>query len=70
MYDAMNQTGDEAEQRKIMRAYEKRALDEQAHNFITLWWYRIIPHRSYLKGWKITPSHYLNQDLSQVWLDK
>jgi peptide/nickel transport system substrate-binding protein len=70
MHDAMNRTGDVAEQRRIMRAYEKRVLDEQAHNFVTLWWYRIIPHRSYLKGWKITPSHYLNQDLSHLWLDK
>ena len=70
LHDAMNRTGDEAEQSKLMRAYEKRVLDEEAHNAITLWWYRIIPHRSYMKGWKITPSHYLNQDLSVVWLDK
>jgi len=70
MYDAMNRTGDVAEQKRLMRAYEKRVLDEQAHNLITLWWYRIIPHRSYVKGWKITASHYLNQDLSGVWLDK
>ena len=70
LYDAMNQTGDEAEQKKLMRAYETRVLDEQVHSFITLWWYRIIPHRSYMKGWKINPSHYLNQDLSGVWLDK
>lgn len=70
LHNAMNRTADEAEQRKLMRAYEKRVLDEQAHNLITLWWYRIIPHRSYMKGWNITPSHYLNQDLSVVWLDK
>jgi peptide/nickel transport system substrate-binding protein len=70
LHEAMNKTGDEAEQRRLMRAYEKRVLDEEAHNLITLWWYRIIPHRSYMKGWKITPSHYLNQDLSVVWLDK
>src|SRR5262245_3841021 len=70
MYEAMNRTGDEAEQKRLMRAYEKRVLDEQAYNHITLWWYRIIAHRSYMKGWKITPSHYLNQDLSVVWLDK
>jgi peptide/nickel transport system substrate-binding protein len=70
LYDAMNRTGDEAEQRKIMRAYEKRVIDDEAYNHITLWWYRIIPHRTYMKGWKITPSHYLNQDLSVVWLDK
>jgi peptide/nickel transport system substrate-binding protein len=70
LYDQMNRTVDEAEQRKLMRAYEARVLDEQAHNLITLWWYRIIPHRSYMKGWNITPSHYLNPDLSVVWIDK
>ena len=70
LFDAMNRAGDPADQRSIMRKFEKRALDEQAHAFITLWWYRIIPHRSYLKGWKVSPSHYLNQDLSYVWIDK
>jgi peptide/nickel transport system substrate-binding protein len=70
LFTAMNRTADVSEQKKLMRAYEKRVLDEQAHNAITLWWYRIIPHRSYVKGWTITPSHYLNQDLSVVWLDK
>ena len=70
LYDAMNRTGDEAEQRKLMRQFEKRTLDEQAHNFVTLWWYRIVPHRSYMKGWKISASHYLNQDLSGVWIEK
>jgi peptide/nickel transport system substrate-binding protein len=70
LHDAMNRTGDVAEQRKLMRTYEKLILDEQANNFVTLWWYRIIAHRSYMKGWKITPSHYLNQDLSGVWIDK
>jgi len=70
LHDAMNRTGDVAEQRKLMRQYEKLVLDEQANNFVALWWYRIIAHRSYMKGWKITPSHYLNQDLSGVWIDK
>ena len=70
MYEDMNQTDDEEKQRSIMRAYEKRVLDDEAHMFITLWWYRIIPHRSYVKGWTISPSHYLNQQLDNVWLDK
>lgn len=70
MFNAMNQSGDPKEQRAIMRKFEKRALDEQAHAFISLWWYRIIPHRSYVKGWHISPSHYLNQQLDGVWIDK
>jgi len=70
IFETMNRTADAAEQRKLMRAFEKRALDEQAHSFVTLWWNRIVPHRSYVKGWKISPSHYINQDLANVWLDK
>jgi peptide/nickel transport system substrate-binding protein len=34
------------------------------------YWYRIVMARSYVKGWKISPSHYLNQDLANIWLDK
>ena len=70
MWDQMNRTGDFDEQRRIMRAYEKRALDEKAYQFPTLWWYRIILHRTALKGWKINPSHYLNVDLSGIWLEE
>ena len=69
LFSQMNRSGDPAEQRKIMRAYEKRALDEEGLQFVTLWWYKINPHRSYVKGWKIAPSHYLNQHLDNVWLD-
>jgi peptide/nickel transport system substrate-binding protein len=70
LFDKMNRTPDPAEQRKYMREMEKLTLDTHANAFITLWWYRIIPHRSYVKGWKISPSHYLNQSLDNVWLDK
>ena len=61
---------DPAKQRALMREYEKYVLDTQAHEIVTPWWYRIVPHRSYLKGWKISPSHYHQQDLARVWLDQ
>ena len=70
IYDKLLRSGDEAEQRVLMRQYEKRALHDQAHMGVTLWWYKINPHRSYVKGWKIAPSHYLNQQLDNIWLDK
>jgi len=70
IYDRLLRAGTESEQRKIMREYETRALSEMAHIGITLWWYKINPHRSYVKGWKIAPSHYLNQSLDNIWLDK
>lgn len=68
VFDTMNRTTDLTEQRRLMREYEKRVLEDQAHMFITLWWYRIIPHRSVVHGWKIGPSHHMNQDLASVWL--
>ena len=70
MFDKMNRSADPAEQRRIMRHYEKWALDDMAYQFITLWWYRIILHRSDVKGWKVSPSHYLNVDLANVWLEE
>ncbi len=70
IYSRLLRAGTEAEQRTIMREYEQRAIGEMAHLIPTLWWYKINPHRSYVKGWKIAPSHYLNQHLDNIWLDK
>jgi len=69
LYVKMNQAADPADQRKLMRQFEARIINN-AHSGMTLWWNKINPHRSYVKGWKIAPSHYLNQHLDQVWLDK
>jgi peptide/nickel transport system substrate-binding protein len=70
LYNKMLRETDFAKQRTLMREYEKHVLDTEAHDIFLLWWYRMVPYRSYVKGWKISPSHYLNQDLSTVWLDK
>jgi peptide/nickel transport system substrate-binding protein len=29
-----------------------------------------VAYRSYVKGFKISPSHYVNQDLATIWLDR
>jgi peptide/nickel transport system substrate-binding protein len=54
----------------LMRQFEKYVMDDQAHELMTLWWYRIVPYRSYVKGWNIGPSHFLGNTLATVWLDK
>ena len=69
LFDKLNASGDEAEQRQLMREYEKLILDEEVSQMITLWWYKINPYRSWVKGWTIPPSHYLAQQLDQIWLD-
>jgi peptide/nickel transport system substrate-binding protein len=56
------------ERRRYIRQFEKRLLDEEVHSFMTLQWHRIIPHSSKVKGWQVTPSHYLNNQLDAVWL--
>jgi peptide/nickel transport system substrate-binding protein len=70
LYDKMLHETDFTKQRALMREFEKYVLDTQAHEIFLLWWYRIVPYRSYVQGWKISPSHYLNQDLATIWLDK
>jgi peptide/nickel transport system substrate-binding protein len=70
LYNKMQTETDPKKQRDDMRAYEKHTLDTMVHSIVLPYWYRIIPMRSYVKGWKISPSHYLNQDLANVWLEK
>ena len=70
IYDRMLHETDPAKQRRLMREFEKHVLDVEAHELPLTFWYRIVPHRSYVKGWKISPSHFLNQDLATIWLDQ
>jgi peptide/nickel transport system substrate-binding protein len=70
LYDKMLRETDLTKQRALMRDFEKYVLDTQTHEIYLLWWYRAVPYRSYVKGWKISPSHYLNQDSATIWLDK
>jgi peptide/nickel transport system substrate-binding protein len=68
LYEAQSRATDPEARRKLIWQFERRVLDEQAHTVPTLWWHRIVPHWARVKGWKITASHYLNQDLRDVWL--
>ena len=70
IYDDLLKAGDEGSQKALMSKYEARVLNDLASQAITMWWYKINPHRSYVKGWKIAPSHYLNQALDNIWLEK
>ena len=69
LYLAMLTEPDPEKQYDKMRAYEKQVLLDEADFVPGFWWYRIIPYRSYVKGWKIGPSHYVNQGLENVWID-
>jgi peptide/nickel transport system substrate-binding protein len=70
LYTKQSRSTDPEERKKLIREFEKRLVDEEVHNFYVLQWHRIIPHNSKLKGWTITPSHYLNNQLDTVWLSE
>jgi peptide/nickel transport system substrate-binding protein len=68
LYTRQSRTTDPEERRKLLRAFEKRLYDEEVHFIHALQWYRIVPHHSKVRGWSISPSHFLNQQLDGVWL--
>ena len=70
LYEKMLHETDPARQGALMREFERYVLDTQAHAMWIAYWYRAVPYRSYVKGWKISPSHFINQDLATIWLDK
>ena len=70
LYDKLLHETDPARQRALMRGFEKYVLDDQGHMIWVLWWHRIVPYRSYVKGFRISPTHFINQDLATIWLDR
>ena len=70
LYEPVLRETDPVKQRAAMRELERYVLDEKANEIFLLWQHRIVPYRAYLKGFKVSSSFYLNQDLGRIWLDK
>ncbi len=70
LYDKQSRTMDPVERKKLCTQFEKRVLDEMAYVFVVPWTHRIVVASSKMKGWNLLPSHFLNQDLGDVWLSK
>jgi peptide/nickel transport system substrate-binding protein len=68
LYRKQSRALDPEERKRHVRDFERRLLDEEAHYLYTLQYHRIVAHSSKLRGWTITPSHFLNQQLDAVWL--
>jgi peptide/nickel transport system substrate-binding protein len=68
LYIGQALTTDPRERVGIVREFERRAMTE-AYSVPLLWWNRIVVTSSTVQGWNITPSHFLGQDLTDVWLD-
>ncbi len=68
LYDRQSREQNVEARKQLVWQYERYVLDEQVYAMTVLWWHRIIPHSAKVHGWKITPNHYVNQDLATVWL--
>ena len=69
LFVAQAMTTDPRQRAKMVRDFERHALTE-AYTVPLLWWNRIVAHSSKLQGWSITPSHFIGQDLTEVWIDQ
>jgi len=69
LYVAQAMTTDPRQRAKMVHDFERHALAE-AYTVPLLWWNRIVATSSKLRGWNITPSHFIGQDLTDVWIDQ
>lgn len=69
MYEKQRRTLDPVERKKLVNEMERYALTT-AYNVPLIWYHRIIVNHKKIKGWHFTPSHYVQQDLVDVWLDQ
>jgi len=68
LYQRQSRELDPEKRKQLVWEFERRVLGEMAYQLTTLWWHRIVVHSARLKGWNITPTHFINQDLVDVWL--
>jgi peptide/nickel transport system substrate-binding protein len=67
LFDRQDQATDPAERKRFVVELERRLFTE-AYSVPFLWLNRIVVTSSNVKGWKMTPTHLINQDLGTVWL--
>lgn len=67
LYEKQRGTVDPVERKRIVNELDRYVLTA-ANAVPLLWFQRIVVQPTRLKGWYAMPSHYLGQDLSDVWL--
>ena len=68
LYERQSREQNLDRRKQLVWEFERRLLGETAHQVVILGQVRSVALWNYVKGWKVTPSHYLNQDLATVWL--
>ena len=69
LYDTFKASTDEKQRAALAVEMQKKIITD-ANSVPVIWYSRLVAHVSSMKGWKIIPSHFANQDLADVWLDR
>jgi peptide/nickel transport system substrate-binding protein len=69
LYVGQAMSTDPRQRARMVRDFERHALTA-AYAVPLLWWNRIVVTSEKFKGWNITPSQYIGQDLADVWLER
>jgi peptide/nickel transport system substrate-binding protein len=69
LFDEMKAATDTAARKKIAAAIQTQVIST-GYSVPLIWYSRIVAHSSAMKGWKAVPTHFVNQDLTDVWLDQ
>jgi peptide/nickel transport system substrate-binding protein len=69
MYEQQRRVIDPVARKKLVQDIDKYAITT-AYNIPFLWYQRIIVNNKKIKGWQFSPSQYILQDLTEVWLDQ
>ncbi|HEY4253804.1 MAG TPA: ABC transporter substrate-binding protein [Roseomonas sp.] len=67
LFDAQAQETDKAKRKQLVREFENRAM-EQAYLVPILWFQRIVVMNARVRGWSMSPTHMIYQDLADIWL--
>jgi peptide/nickel transport system substrate-binding protein len=69
LYDLQRRELDPAKRTLLARELDTYVLTT-AYSVPFLWTNRIVVMPKVVQGWSFTPTHYLSQDLVNVWLDR
>ena len=69
LYEQQETVADRGRRVALVRQFERRALS-RAYSVPVLWWHRQVVLDRRVRGWHISPSHYLGQNLADVWLER
>ncbi len=68
MIEAQSRETDPAKRNALVAEIERYAMGEKAWMFPVIWWYRIIPYLSKVRGYRVGSNHYTTMDMANIWI--